>query len=86
MKGKLAPRYVGPFKVLERKGEVAYHHELPPNLSRVHDIIHVSLLKKCLRVPVEQEPLEELDVQEDLLIRNNGQRSWKFLKGLPRGR
>ena len=53
MKGKLAPRYVGPFKVLERKGEVAYRLELPPNLSGVHDVFHVSQLKKCLRVPVE---------------------------------
>jgi hypothetical protein len=66
VKGKLAPRYIGPFKVLERKGEVAYHLELPPNLSGVHDIFHVSQLKKCLRVPEEQAPLEGLDVQDDL--------------------
>jgi hypothetical protein len=42
VKGKLAPRYIGPFKVLERKGEVAYHLELPPSLSGVHDVFHVS--------------------------------------------
>jgi hypothetical protein len=52
--------------VLERKGEVAYRLELPPNLSGVHDVFHVSQLKKCLRVPEEQAPLEGLDVQEDL--------------------
>jgi hypothetical protein len=66
VRGKLAPRYIGPFKVLERKGEVAYHLELPPNLSGVHEVFHVSQLKKCLRVPEEQAPLEGLDVQEDL--------------------
>ncbi|WVZ89088.1 LOW QUALITY PROTEIN: hypothetical protein U9M48_035542 [Paspalum notatum var. saurae] len=66
MKGKLAPRYIGPFKILEKKGEVAYRLELPPSLSGVHDVFHVSQLKKCLRVPKEQAPLEGLEVQEDL--------------------
>jgi len=66
MKGKLAPRYIGPFKILERHGEVAYQLELPESLSGVHDVFHVSQLKKCLRVPEEQIPLEELPVKEDL--------------------
>ena len=48
VKGKLAPRYVGPFKVLERKGEVAYRLELPLSLSGVHDVFHISQLKRCL--------------------------------------
>jgi hypothetical protein len=53
VKGKLSPRYIGPFKILERKGEVAYQLELPDILSDVHDVFHVSQLKKCLRVPEE---------------------------------
>jgi hypothetical protein len=66
IKGKLSPRYIGPFKILERKGEVAYQLELPDSLSDVHDIFHVSKLKKCLRVLEEQLPMEELNVNEDL--------------------
>jgi len=65
-KGKLAPRYVHPFKVLQRCGELAYQLELPESLSGVHDVFHVSQLKKCLRVPKEQVPLEELSVKGDL--------------------
>ena len=66
VKGKLAPRYIGPFKVLERRGEVAYQLELLESLSGVHDVFHVSQLKKCLRVPEEIVPLEELSVKENL--------------------
>ncbi|WVZ69110.1 hypothetical protein U9M48_017948 [Paspalum notatum var. saurae] len=62
VKGKLAPRYIGPFKILAKRGEVAYQLELPENLSAVHDVFHVSQLKKCLRVPEEQLPMEELSV------------------------
>ena len=66
MKGKLAPRYIGPFMVLGRCGEVPYQLELPESLSGVHDVFHVSQLKKCLHVPEEQIQLEELTVKEDL--------------------
>jgi hypothetical protein len=66
VKGKLAPRYVGPFKIVDRRGEVAYQLELRPQLSDVHDVFHVSQLKKCLRVPKEQLPMEELNLGSDL--------------------
>jgi hypothetical protein len=65
-KGKLAPRYAGPFKIVDHRGEVAYQLELPPQLSDVHDVFHVSQLKKCLRVLEEQLPMEELDLGGDL--------------------
>jgi hypothetical protein len=66
MKEKLVPRYIGPFKILERRGEVAYQLELPESLSGVHDVFHVPQLKKYLQVPEDQIPLEELVVKEDL--------------------
>jgi hypothetical protein len=48
VKGKLAPRYVRPFKIVDRKGEVAYQLELPHQLLDVHDVFHMSQLKKYL--------------------------------------
>jgi hypothetical protein len=48
IRGKLAPRYIGPFKILEQRGEVAYQLELPLQLSDMHDVFHVSQLRKCL--------------------------------------
>jgi len=66
VRGKLAPRYIGPFKVIDRKGVVAYQLELPSQLSGIHDVFHVSQLKKCLRVPEEQLPLDELNIRDDL--------------------
>jgi hypothetical protein len=48
IRGKLALRYIGPFKIIEQRGEVAYQLELPPQLSDVHDVFHVSQLRKCL--------------------------------------
>jgi hypothetical protein len=48
IRGKLAPRYIEPFKIQEQRGEVAYQLELPLQLSDVHDVFHVSQLRKCL--------------------------------------
>jgi hypothetical protein len=53
VKGKLAPRYIGSFSILEKCGMVDYKLDLPPSLDGVHDIFHVSQLKKCLKPPVD---------------------------------
>ncbi|GKD78894.1 putative reverse transcriptase domain-containing protein [Tanacetum coccineum] len=82
-RGKLNPRYVGPFKVLEKVGSIAYNLELPQELSRVHNTFHVSNLKKCyadepLAVPLDglhfddkiqfvEEPVEIMDREVKLL-------------------
>jgi hypothetical protein len=66
IKGKLAPRYVSPFEIIVRNREVAYQLELPPQLSDVDDVFHMSQLKKSLRVQEEQLPMEELDIGGDL--------------------
>ncbi|GKG09255.1 hypothetical protein Tco_0338001, partial [Tanacetum coccineum] len=63
-RGKLNPRYVGPFKVLEKVGEVSYKLELQEELSRVHNTYHVSNLKKChadepLVIPLDGLPFDD---------------------------
>jgi hypothetical protein len=71
VKGKLSPHFIGPFEILKRVGEMAYQLELPDHLSDVHDVFHVSQLKKCLCVPKEQLPMEELSVQGDLTYKEH---------------
>jgi hypothetical protein len=66
VRGKLAPRFIGSFKITEKRGEVTYQLELPSQLSDVHNVFHVSQLKKCLCVPEEQFPMEDLSTSEDL--------------------
>jgi hypothetical protein len=66
VRGKPAPRFIRSFKILEKRGEVAYQLKLPPQLSDVHDMFHVSQLKKCLCVPEGKILMEYLDAKEDL--------------------
>ncbi|GKD92204.1 putative reverse transcriptase domain-containing protein [Tanacetum coccineum] len=65
-KGKLGPRYVGPFEILERIGPVAYRLRLPQELSGVHDTFHVSNLKKCLADANLHVPLGEVKIDKTL--------------------
>jgi hypothetical protein len=69
VKGKLSPQFTGPFKILERVGEVAYRLELPVRLADLHDVFHISQFKKGFG-PHDKEslPLDDLNVKEDLTI------------------
>ncbi|GKA90679.1 hypothetical protein Tco_0812549 [Tanacetum coccineum] len=65
-RGKLNPRYVGPLKVLEKIGTITYKLELPQELSRVHNTLHVSNMKKCYSDEPLAVPLEGLYVDDKL--------------------
>ncbi|GJV33478.1 putative reverse transcriptase domain-containing protein [Tanacetum coccineum] len=65
-KGKLAPRFVGPFEIVKKVGHVAYRLDFPEELNGVHDTFHVSNLKKCLADPTLQVPLDEIRVDAKL--------------------
>jgi hypothetical protein len=66
VKGKLAAQYVGPYRISERIGNLAYRLELPEKLAGVHPVFHVSQLRKCLKFPEEHVHIEALDIQDTL--------------------
>jgi hypothetical protein len=66
VKGKLAPRYIGSFPILEKCGTVAYKINLPPSLAAVRNIFHVLQLKKCLKAPVDVVLPEVTPLEVDL--------------------
>ncbi|GKC70541.1 hypothetical protein Tco_1116424 [Tanacetum coccineum] len=75
-RGKLNPRYIGPLKVLEKVGSVAYKLELPEELSRVHNTFHVSNLKKCYADEPLAVPLDGLHFDDKLQFVEEPVESW----------
>lgn len=65
-KGTLSPRYIGHFEILERTGEVAYKLDLPPSLSAVHPMFHVSMLQKYYGDPSHVLDFSTVQLDEDL--------------------
>ena len=82
--GKLSPRYIGPFKILSQNRGLAFELELPERLSQVHNVFHVSQLRKCLKTPDEPVSHEELELQADLTYVEQPSKihdeSWKRLR------
>ena len=71
VKRKLAPRYVGPYKITERKGNVAYKLQLPLEMSAIFVVFHVSQLKRCLRIPEEAIAPTNSELQSDFMYEEN---------------
>ena len=64
-KGKLSPRFIGPYEVLESIGPVAYRLALPSELAKLHDVFHVSMLRRYCSDPSHILPVQDIQVQED---------------------
>ena len=65
-RGKLSPRYIGPYRIVERIGEVAYRLELPSDLDRIHDVFHVSMLRKYMTDSSHVLRDQPVELKEDL--------------------
>ncbi|XP_055826339.1 uncharacterized protein LOC129894704 [Solanum dulcamara] len=65
-KGKLSPRYIGPYQITRRIGEVAYELDLPSDLEAVHPVFHVSMLRKCVGDPSRIFPIEDVQITDEL--------------------
>ena len=64
-RGKLSPRFIGPFEILERVGIVAYRLALPPSMSGVHEVFHVSMLRKYTPDPAHVGDWGQIEVDTD---------------------
>ena len=65
-KGKLSPRFIGPYDIIERIGPVAYKLALPPELDKVHNVFHVSMLRRYRSDPSHTIPAKSIDIAPDL--------------------
>ncbi|KAJ8747629.1 hypothetical protein K2173_012995 [Erythroxylum novogranatense] len=65
-KGKLSPRYVGPYEILERIGPLAYRLALPPEFSQIHDVFHVSMLRRYRSDPSHVIQVSDIQLRDDL--------------------
>ena len=65
-RGKLNPRYIGPFEIVERIGPVAYRLDLPEELSRVYNVFHISMLRKYIPDPSQVLKTPEIELRDDL--------------------
>ena len=65
-RGKLSPRYIEPYRIVERIGEVAYRLELPSDLDRIHDVFHASMLRKYIPDPSHVLIEQPVEIQENL--------------------
>ena len=65
-RGKLSPRYIGPYMIVERIGEVVYRLELPSDLDRIHDVFHVSMFRKYILDPSHVLTEQPVEIQENL--------------------
>jgi hypothetical protein len=66
VKQKLVPRYVGPYKIIEQSGRVAYKLQLPSEMRAIFNVFHISQLNKCLRVPEERVKTTDIKIESDL--------------------
>jgi ribosomal protein L21E len=69
IKGKLAPRYIGPYFIVDKNGPTSYQVELPTRLSGVHNVFHVSQLKRCLKPPADVVIKDTIPLEPDLMYK-----------------
>jgi hypothetical protein len=75
IKGKLAPRYIGPYPIIDKYELMSYQVELPTKLSRLHNVFHVSQLKRCLKPPTDMVIEDTIPLEPDLTYKTY---PWRF--------